>query len=159
MGLLNFIRRLRNTSPGAVQARLDAATARIHSMPLADAEQAFTEEALSGALFRIDRTPSTTAEASAVGHLPPQARRFFEAYRSVQTNSMQLSRTEVGPHEQAPGWFTVGSDLEHADVIVRLSDGLVAVVEGNEAPELDLSDAHPSLWHYLLIVAEMSRSV
>jgi hypothetical protein len=157
MSFFDFIRSLRNTSPRAAQARLDAATARIHGIPVAEAERAFAEEARAGTLFRIDPSPPSAAEAVAIAQLPPEARRFFEAYRSVETNSMQLSRDTINPYQRSSGWFKVGNDLEHADVIVSLAEGLVAIVEDNEAPSLDLSDTHPSLWHYLLIVSEMSQ--
>jgi hypothetical protein len=52
----------------------------------------------------------------------------------------------------------MGTDIEHAEVVVR-ADGTVFVVDDDGQSSPDLSDAYPSVWHYLLEVAEHTRGV
>jgi hypothetical protein len=157
MGIMSFLHSLRSSSPKAVQARLDALTHRIHALDDAGAEQAFSRICATETLFRLDRTPLSPDEIIMLTQLPRRTRTFFEEYRGVETNSMRIARQEIGSYKRDAAWWRIGSDIEHADVVVRESDGLVAIIEDDGASTLNLEDNHPSIWHYLVFVAECSR--
>ncbi len=70
---------------------------------------------------------------------------------------MRLARSEMSVYARDPAYHRIGMDLEHADVVVRQLDGRVFVIEDDGQPQPDLSDDYPSVWHYLLEVAEHTR--
>jgi hypothetical protein len=70
---------------------------------------------------------------------------------------MHVGRAEVAPYIRDDAFIRLGSDLEHADVVVRRRDQRVFVIEDDGASQLDLSDEHQTVWHYLLDVAEHTR--
>jgi hypothetical protein len=70
---------------------------------------------------------------------------------------MRLSTELLGPYSRGPGLTKIGEDLEHAAVVTFEGTGEIAVVEDDGLARPDLNDSYPSVWHYLLFVAETSR--
>jgi hypothetical protein len=157
MGLRTWLSELRSTSPRQVQLRVDAIAQRIASLSLEEARRAVEELLLKGSLFRCVRVPPSPEEAELVAEIHGSARELFLEYKSVETNSIQLHRGDIRPYPRGTGLTAIGTDLEHAIVVVEQTTGTVAVIEDDQEPNPDLSDSYPSIWHYLLFVAETSE--
>jgi hypothetical protein len=157
MGLLTWLSELRATSPRQVQRRVDAIAERIAPLSSEEARTAVEKLFLSGSLFRCLRVPPSPEEADIVAALHGSARELFWEYRSVETNSIRLHRGDIRPYPRGVGLIAIGEDLEHAIVVVEQTTGSLAVIEDDGEPNPDLSDSYPSIWHYLLFIAETSE--
>ena len=156
MGLFSFFRSLRASSPAAVQARVDAVHRRVASLDVASAESEVRDAVMMADPFHAEE-PSSRSAWTPDADLPASVRSLFRTYERIAAGGMQLGRADVAVYDRDPSFIRIGSDLEHADVVVRRSDGRVFVIEDDGKLDLDLSDEHASVWHYLLEVAEHTR--
>lgn len=156
MGLLRFLRSLRETAPAAAEARAAAVHQRVAELTADEAEAEVRDCITMGDPFHATAGLSTDAWSGSKD-VPAEVRALFGSYQQVAAGGMQLRRLDVRPYSRDQSFIRIGSDLEHADVVVRRSDGRVFVIEDDDKPELDLSDAHATVWHYLLEVAEHTR--
>lgn len=157
MGLFGLLRALKQTSPAALAGRVEAVHARVSAMSVDAAEAEVRDCVMMGDPFRATAEPPTTNEAALLHALPSTVQALFTTYRDVEAGGMRLARSDIGVFVRDPAYHRIGVDLEHADVVVRQRDGHVFVIEDDGQPQPDLSDEYPSVWHYLLEVAEHTR--
>lgn len=156
MGLLAFLRSLRDSSQAAVQTRVDAIHHRVASLDAASAESEVRDAVMMADSFHAEQ-PSSRSVWTPDADLPATVRSLFRTYERIAAGGMQLRRADVRSYARDSSFIRIGSDLEHADVVVRQSDGRVFVIEDDGRLDLDLSDEHATVWHYLLEVAEQTR--
>jgi len=156
MGLFSFLRSLKESSPAAVHARVDAVHRRISALSAADAEAEVRDRVTMADPFHAEQAPVQQTWSAPEG-VSAEVRSLFATYAVIAAGGMQLRREDVGPYVREPQFVRIGTDVEHADVVVRISDGRVFVIEDDGAPLADLSDEHATVWHYLLEVSEHAR--
>jgi hypothetical protein len=156
MGILSFLRSLRETTPAAVTARAEAVHRRVAALSADDAESEVRDRVMMGEPFHATSGLATDTWPGKE-ELPAAVRSLFSTYQDIAAGGMQLRRIDVQPYARDTSYLRIGSDIEHADVVVRKDDGRLFVIEDDGAPEPDLSDEHSTVWHYLLEVAEHTR--
>ena len=157
MGLFSFLRSLKESSPAAVHARVEAIHRRVSALSAAEAEAEVRDRVMMGDPFHTEQAPVDQTWIAPEG-VSTEVRSLFSTYAYISAGGMQLSRSDVGPYSRDPQFVRIGSDVEHADVVVRSSDGHIFVIEDDGEPQADLSDEHLTVWHYLLEVSEHARS-
>ena len=154
MGLVSFFRALRDSSPSAAKARAAATHFRIGQLTIAEAERRARDRILKRDPFRTSEATPSGVEAERLATLPDELRSLLRTYREIEAGGMRIERTEIGAYNRRPEWVQIGTDLEHAAIVARPTDGYIFVIEDDGSAELDLVDEYPSIWHYLLEVAE-----
>ena len=155
MGLISFfLRTLRGPTPSAQKARVDAIHARIGQLTNAAAERSARDGLRRRAPFRATESSTGSVDAERIARLPKDLGSLLGEYSTIELGGMQIERSAVRAYDRHSEWVQIGTDLEHAAIVVRPMDGHIFVIEDDGAPEPDLSDEHPSIWHYLLEVAE-----
>src|SRR5690349_14975370 len=118
MRLFSFLQRLRATTPSAIATRLAAIDAEVGRLSPTQAQSA-AEGLLARGAFRV--TPGAAGLPAAGPALPADVATVFGRHASLSLGGMQLDRTLVAPWARAPGYLRIGTDMEHADVVFRLS--------------------------------------
>jgi hypothetical protein len=157
MGLISFFRSLRDTSPSAAQARADAIHLRVSRLSSAEAELQARERILKRDPFRSSDAAPNDVKPAGFALLPSDLRSLLGQFRQIELGGMQIDRAEIAPYHRHSGWVRIGSDLEHAAIVVRPADGHVFVIEEDGSGEPNLADEYASIWHYLLEVAEATQ--
>ena len=83
--------------------------------------------------------------------VPADIREFLDQYSYVEAGGAIIDSSITGPAPDFPDSLVIGSDIEHADLILR-SDGTVFVADTDTREGLATPFSYPSLWHYLLEV-------
>jgi hypothetical protein len=150
MGLLQFLRSLGSSSRAELNERVEAVHRRVSTMSTEDAESCVRDYVMMGDLHAV-ASPGTEPHTL---DLPPGVRALFRTYEMISAGGMELRRAEVSPYPRDQSLVQIGTDIDGVAVVVRPADGYVFVIEddGQEVP--DMTDAYPSVWHYLLEVAE-----
>jgi len=156
MGILSFLRSLKESSPAAVHARANAVHRRVAALDAAEAEAEVRDRVMMADPFYAEQAPVEQTWSAPEG-VSTEVRSLFSTYATIAAGGMQLRREDVGSYLRDPQFVRIGSDLEHADVVVRINDGRVFVIEDDGTPLPDLSDEHATVWHYLLEVSEHAR--
>lgn len=83
--------------------------------------------------------------------LGPITREFFSKYASLHTKlgGFVLSVAEIRPSEYVQGYLLIGHS-EDWDVVQKLGDDQVFVVEGAENSEIEMEVRFPSIYHLVL---------
>ena len=155
MGLKDWWASLKRSAPAAVQQRLDAVTAEVRAMT-PDTLRAFIAQEVASGRFRA-AAATGTVDTPELQPLGPITQQFFSQYKSLASPSMRVATDEVGPLARDPRYVRIGGDLEHADVLVRPGDDTILVAEDDGGPIGMPDDSHPTIWHYLAVVARTSR--
>jgi hypothetical protein len=78
----------------------------------------------------------------------------FEAVRS----ELRLSRSCIAPYDPLPEWDRVGTDIEHAEILVHRVTGQAIQSDGDLAA-LGRETPYPSVFHLLVRISwELSQS-
>ena len=155
MGIADWLRDVWATRPSRIEARTAELEASIAALSLDDAE-ARVVSAL-GALPE-GNVWSEPVDPAALERLPPAARRIFTRFPRIEIGGAALGGASLTLHDAPPGRVVVGSDLEHATVLVATEEETTWVVE--DAPEgegEDRPEPYASVAHYLLVVLETTK--
>src|SRR5215207_2966717 len=121
MGFLSFLRSLKESSPSAVRARVDAIHQRVSTLNAGEAESEVRDRIMMADPFHAEQAP-VELPWGAPELLPTEVRSLFLSYSAISVGGMQLRREDVGLYVRDPRFVRIGSDIEHADVVVRNTD-------------------------------------
>ena len=101
MGLLSFLRSLKESSPAAVHERVDAIHRRISALDAAEAEAAVRDRVMTAAPFHAVQAPLEHRWSAPEG-VSVEVRSLFATYAEIAAGGMQLRREDVGPYARDP---------------------------------------------------------
>ncbi len=81
-------------------------------------------------------------------------RALFRKYRSVEAvhGDFRLSRADIAPSCLRDGVLTIGSDVEHSEIVVLPGEETVYCIDGMEPEETWRDDRQPSIYHWILLI-------
>jgi hypothetical protein len=88
--------------------------------------------------------------------LPQTVRELFARYDSIEAvrGDLKLRRDLIGASDYMQGMTRIGQDIESTEVVVRVNDPRLYVIDGSETTLAEAAnDSYPSVYHYLLCVA------
>jgi hypothetical protein len=150
MRFIEFMRSFGRLSRDELRERVEAVHNRVSTMSSDDAESAVRDYVMMGDLHAVQSPGAAPDDLN----LHSTVRSLFTAYKMISGGGMELRRAEVCPYSRDRSLVQIGTDIDGAAVVVRPVDGRVFVVEDDGQNDIDLTDAYPSVWHYVLEVAE-----
>jgi hypothetical protein len=133
-----------------IGARLGRFRAWLSTLPREDARAMALRTLALSQRFRI--TPGTgEARASTVTSLPSDARALFEMFARIEGGGAVLDAAAISRTADQLQSFVVGSDIEHADIMLR-ADGTAFIADTDVSAAGVQPFNYLSLWHYLLEV-------
>ncbi|HEY4215537.1 MAG TPA: hypothetical protein VGM67_00280 [Gemmatimonadaceae bacterium] len=157
MGFLDFFRSFTTAARAAEATRFRALHLRVSAMRQEDVVRE-VEMLIERDEFLHARLASRTTTSTDL-RLPATVAQVFAKYDSVWAGGAQVDRTLIQVFLRDRRFIQVGIDMEHAAVIVSVSDEQVFVVEDDGQLQPDFGDSYPTLWHYLFEVAAQTRGI
>ena len=127
---------------------------RLSRLPLLIARADALAEIARGRLFRGTRGFLSEEERARLATLEPESRALFEKFRAVETNTIALSVSAIGPHGKAMDHIRIGTDAALGSVFVTAAAPTVFAAPDDADPPFGPASAVPSVWHYLLYARE-----
>ena len=121
----------------------------------AEAEHAFRRMVASG-LAAVCVEPAGSEVVALAAELPPEAKRFFEAYSAVtEHDGTELGWTHLGPSTRRAGSMRIGVEPDCAGEwsIARGEETVLYVEPVGRSPAGETVVAWPSIWHVGCVLA------
>ena len=155
MGLRDFIRSFRDSSPAAVKRRMAEVRERLQAMSVDEARAGVEAVLTRPDHFRVTRVPLADTGVALLLSLPNETQRLFREIASVEAGGFAVSRESIGPLARDQRFIKIGVDLEHADVLVDRDDHIITS-EDDGRPVPDSEERSRSIWHHLLEVEALT---
>jgi hypothetical protein len=157
MGLRALIRSLRTSTPAHVERRIADVDRRVRAHSEAEARRAVLALIAAGDRFHVEPLAPGDVPRDVLRDAPPAVQELFATHRRIALGGMELRTELVEAWRRDAAFHCIGTDLDHADVVVRRDDGSLAIVEDDGAASPAFDDVHASVWHYLLTVEALAH--
>jgi len=149
-GVTAFLSRVRRNSM-KTEDSIAESEKRIFSLSIDEAQQRSAE--LLNDPTRINFILATEGEVPILEKLTPLQRQFFQKYEEVRFvhGDARLNRSEITKSVYDGRYLKIGSDVEHAELVVLPGSEEILELEGLKNEE---RVSYPSLHHWLLRVAD-----
>lgn len=107
--------------------------------------------------YRTIENPISEVSLHSLG---PQLQKFFSRFESARQIKGEtfLDRNQIGPSSLRVGFLKIGTDIEHAEIVVRTNDDRIYAIDGTEQEDRSLEEEFPTIYHYILAYGDHSDS-
>lgn len=81
----------------------------------------------------------------------PRLRKFFSRFETVREMKGEtfLDRNQIGPSNLRKGFFRIGTDMEHTEIVAKPNEDTIYIIDGTEPEGQALEESFPTIYHYI----------